>query len=138
MTKKDREAIAFLELRQPLILLGTIRQSEMNILSDHLRLYLGDQSKIYQSFADIDLSMKDGKELERASNATELLQAAIQMITLRGVYQDVPLQLSKSQLRDLKYRNLYLFISLILGWLLSNAKEIGKFLLAWHHQAPSK
>jgi hypothetical protein len=105
MPNKDKEAIAFLELKQPLVLLGTLHQSEMNVIADHLRLYLGDQSKIYQSFALIDISIKDGQELERSSNATRLLEAAIEMINLKGVYLDVPLELSKSQLRDLKHKN---------------------------------
>lgn len=138
MTKKDKDAIAFLELRQPAVLLGALHQSEMNVIADHLRLYLGDQSTIFKSFALIDISIKDGKELERASDATRLLEAAVLMITLRGIYQDVPLELSKSQLRDIKYKNVYLIVSLIIGGLLANLKDIGKIVLLLFHQGGTK
>ena len=108
-----------------------VRQVKLNVISDRLRRYLGESSKIYQSFASIDISTNDGKKTERLKNAAELVGEAIYIIESDGIYEDLNTMLIRENLRAAKRKTWYAIGGAIGGWLLSNGKDILHHLLKW-------
>jgi hypothetical protein len=105
-----------------------VHQVTFNIVTYRLRIYLGEASKIYESFAKIDISIQDGKRGERIENAIRLINAAINMIDQNGLYEDLQTQLLRLNIRDAKNRTLYLIGGAIGGAVLTNLKGIYHFL----------
>lgn len=95
-----------------------------------MRLYLGEKSHIYQSFAEIDIRYKSNIALNmELRKANELLQAAAQYISDNDVYKDVQIKLWEAQIKDSKRKILYGFLAAIGGAMLSHAEGIIKYLL---------
>ena len=129
----DEKAIEKLSAAHTKLFIGKAQQIDMNIASDDMREYLGEDSKIYQSFSAIDISVKDGLVNERMSNAMTLLIAAMDRIRHAGIYKNPQIELMKLQTKDLKNKNKLLFWGAIGGAVLTNLKDIGKFLLKLLH-----
>ena len=105
-----------------------IKQVKLNIISDKLRRYLGESSKVYYSFSLIDINQKDGKRTERLNDAAELIQGAIDIIEERGLYQDIDAKLKEQQYKNSKNKLLYAIIGGCLGIVAANLKDILKVL----------
>ena len=114
-----------------------LHQVTLNIASDKLRLYLGEKSKIYTSFSEIDISIQDGKKGERIDSAIKLLDAAILTIENNGLYEDFNLQLLKLNIKNEKNKVRIAVWSLVGGSILTllatYAKDIGKLVLRLLH-----
>jgi hypothetical protein len=110
-----------------------VHQVELNIISDKLRRYLGEQSKVYISFSQIDISPLDGRKLLKLQDAVRLIQAARQTIEANGLYEDFQMQLMKINIKQAKNKVMLTSLGAIGGALLSNLKDIGKFLLSLLH-----
>ncbi len=116
-----------------------VLQTDLNITSDYLRLYLGEHSHIYLSFKDIDITNKIGDKLNREiMNAHALIEAGADFISKNGVYKNLQLQLLQLQISDMKKKWIIAFIGAILGALLTNAKDILTYLLQLFHLPPPK
>lgn len=109
---------------------SNIRQVKLNVISDKLRKYLGESSKIYQSFSDIDISINDGQRLERIKNAAELVGEAIYIIETDGIYEDLNTMLIRENLKESKRKLWYTIGGAIGGALLANGKDILQYLLS--------
>lgn len=115
---------------------NNLHQVTLNIVTDKLRSYLGEYSKIYTSFSDIDISIQDGNRKERINNAVNLLEAAILIIQSNGIYKDRQMQLLELQIKDVKRKWMFAVGGAIGGALLTNAKDIIKYLLTLFHLPP--
>jgi hypothetical protein len=109
---------------------NNLHQVTLNIVTDKLRNYLGEHSKIYTSFSYIDISIQDGKRQYRINNAVKLLEAAISIIQSNGIYKDLPLKLVELQIKDMNKKVIYGIWGAIGGAILVNIKEIIEFLLS--------
>ena len=114
-----------------------LHQVTFNIVTDKLRNYLGESSKIYISFAAIDISITDGHKPERIKNGVKLIDAAINIIESNGIYEDLQLQLLRLNIKSMKNKTKIAFWSTIGGSILTlvatYAKDIGKFVLQIFH-----
>lgn len=138
-TKFTAKEIAVVSLEKDKTTIETdnnLHQVTLNIVTDKLRNYLGERSKIYTSFSDIDISIPDGKRQERINNAVKLLEAAINIIESNGIYKDLQLQLLELQIKDVKRKWMFAIGGAIGGALLTNAKDILKYLLSVFHLPP--
>jgi hypothetical protein len=107
-----------------------VRQVRLNVISDKLRKYLGESSKVYYSFSQLDINQDESKRSERIRDAAELVQEAIYMIEADGVYEDLQMQLLRRNIKESKSKITILVISGVAGFVAGNAKDIGKFLLS--------
>ncbi len=114
-----------------------LHQVTFNIVTDKLRIYLGESSKIYISFAAIDISIPDGHKQERMKNAVKLIEAAINIIESNGIYEDLQLQLLRLNMKSMKNKTKIAFWSTIGGSILTliatYARDIGKVVLKLLH-----
>lgn len=132
--KEKKKAIDVIMKHDMIVQSGSAFPSHINIVADYMRLYLGDHSNIYKSFKEIDIRDISGIELNaELRKASELLQAAAQFISDNGIYKDLPLKLIESQIKEINRKWLYGVIGTILGALLTNAKDILKYLLSLFH-----
>lgn len=110
-----------------------VHQVTFNIITDKLRKYLGESSKIYVSFAAIDISIQDGNKSERIQNGVKLIQAAINTVESEGIYEDLQMQMLRLNIKSMKNKTKYALWGAIGGVLLTNVKDIVKYLLLLLH-----
>ena len=135
--KEKKKAIDILIGQTIIIQSGSAFPSHINIAADYMRQYLGEHSNIYLSFKEIDIRDKTGIELSKELHkANELLQAGAQFISDNGVYKNLQLQLLQLQIRDVKRKWIFAIGGAIGGAVLTNAKDILKYLLSLFHLPP--
>jgi hypothetical protein len=109
-----------------------VHQVELNIITDKLRRYLGEQSTVYVSFSRIDISIP-GNRFLRLRDAAILIEAAVRTIEDNGLYEDYQMQLVQLNIKQAKSKIWLAIGGAIGGAVLSNLKDIGKFLLSLLH-----
>ena len=126
MTETEKAFHHITEMINKLLISG-VNQSQMNVMSDRLRKYLGDDSKVYDAFSRIDLNLDEKPKAEKEKDAVHLLDSALIQISENGLYVNYQLELTKLQAKDLRNKMKFFILGGIGGTVLTNAKEI------YHH-----
>ncbi len=123
MTEIDKAFENITEMIKNLAL-SKVSQAEMNVMSDRLRKYLGADSKVYDAFHRIDLTVNDKPKSEKEKDAALLLNSALDLLGENGIYVDYQLELTKLQAKDLKNKMKFFVMGAIGGAVLAHLKEI--------------
>lgn len=139
-TKFSAEQVALYSLdaeKTRLIQNTNLKQSDLDIITDKLRRYLGENSKIYSAFSSIDISLQVDKRNEKITNAVNLIEAAVTIIKTNGLYEDLQIQLLKLNIKSIKNERKIAFWSTLGGSVLTliatYAKDIGQFVVRLLH-----
>jgi len=127
-------AISILKRQYDIINSIGCQQTDLNTTSDYLRKYLGEHSHIYDSFKRIDINIPE--KYVKIFDASNLINTAIKFISENGVFKDLQLVLLELQIKDMKRKWTFTLIGAIGGVVLSNVKDIIKYLLLLFHLPP--
>jgi hypothetical protein len=99
-----------------------VHQVTFNIATDRLREFLGENSKIYYSFSQLDISAP-GRPYTLDS-AIRLLEAAIVIVQTYGPYEDLQKQLLRVNIRTGRRQIWVATVSTLVGALAANLGKI--------------